>query len=134
VISNGDPAAIEALRRAVDRVRAAAIARDLRQLVRSDYDFHETLCRVSGNRRLHEAFVRNASALRILLRLEEERFYRSFDEVLDQHRELLGAVEAGDASKAEAMFTEHLESARDRLLRHLAGAAREKGDSAATRT
>jgi GntR family transcriptional regulator of gluconate operon len=119
VIANGDPAALEALRRAVDGIGAAAEAGDLQKLVRADYEFHETLCRVSGNRRLHEVFVRNASALRVLLRLEEERFYRSFDEVGNQHRDLLGAVQAGDAPKAEAMVTEHLESARDRLLLHM---------------
>jgi DNA-binding GntR family transcriptional regulator len=120
VIANGDPAAIDVLRRVVDGIGAAAKAGDLQRLVRADYEFHETLCRVSGNRRLHEVFVRNASALRILLRLEEERFYGSFDEVWTQHRVLLSAVEVGDAPRAEAMFTEHLESARDRLLRHLA--------------
>jgi GntR family transcriptional regulator of gluconate operon len=133
VISTADPAALDALRRALDRIGAAAKAGDLRKLVRADYDFHETLCRVSANRRLHEAFVRNASALRILLRLEEERFYRSFDEVWNQHRELLTAVEAGDASDAETMFTEHLESARDRLMKHLA-TVETKDDPAATDT
>jgi DNA-binding GntR family transcriptional regulator len=88
--------------------------------VRTDYGFHETLCRVSGNRRLLDSFVRNASVLRILLRLEEERFYGSFDEVTDQHRALLAAVEALDAARADAEVTEHLEAARDRLMRYLA--------------
>lgn len=134
VIANGDPAALEALRRAVDRIGAAARASDLRRLVRSDYEFHETLCRVSGNRRLHEAFVRNASVLRILLRLEEERFYRSFDEVWDQHRELLAAVEAGDALGSDAIFTEHLESARNQLIRHLAASEPPEDDSTVTDT
>jgi GntR family transcriptional regulator of gluconate operon len=130
VIARVDPAALEALRHAVEGIRAAAQAVDLKRLVRADYDFHETLCRVSGNRRLHEAFVRNASALRILLRLEEERFYGSFDEVWTQHRDLLDVVEAGDAPRAEAMVTEHLESARDRLLRHLTLDPGAKGDPA----
>ncbi|MGH2680908.1 MAG: GntR family transcriptional regulator [Actinomycetota bacterium] len=130
VIARGDPAALEVLRRAVEGIGAAAKAVDLQRLVRADYEFHETLCRVSGNRRLHEAFVRNASALRILLRLEEERFYGSFDEVWTQHRDLLDVVESGDASRAEAMVTEHLESARDRLLRHLTLEPGAKGDPA----
>jgi DNA-binding GntR family transcriptional regulator len=120
VIANGDAAALDALRRAAESIASAARAEDLRTLVRADYDFHETLCRASGNRRLLDSFVRNASVLRILLRLEEERFYGSFDEVTDQHRALLAAVEAGDAAKAEAEVTEHLEAARDRLMRHLA--------------
>jgi GntR family transcriptional regulator of gluconate operon len=130
VIANGDLASLENLRRAVDAIRAAAEAGDLQKLVRADYEFHETLCRVSGNRRLHGVFVQNASALRILLRLEEERFYGSFDEVWNQHRDLLGAVQAGDAPRAEAMFTEHLESARDRLLRHMIPETDAAGDPA----
>ena len=133
VIANGEPAAFGALRRAADGIRAAAEAGDLQRLFRTDYEFHETLCRVSGNRRLHEVFVRNASALRVLLRLEEERFYGSFVEVSGQHRELLAAVEAGDTTKAEALFTEHLESARDRLMRHLAAQREEKPRSTGTR-
>jgi GntR family transcriptional regulator, gluconate operon transcriptional repressor len=126
VIANRDRAALDALRRAADGVAAAAEAADLRKLVQADYEFHQTLCRVSGNRRLLDAFVRNASVLRILLRLEEEQFYRSYDEVAEQHRELLAAVEVGDASQAEAMFTEHLESARDRLMQHLAAQTEEE--------
>lgn len=133
VIANHDRAALEALRRAVDEIASAAEAGDLRKLVRADYGFHETLCRVSGNRRLLDAFVRNASVLRILLRLEEERFYRSFDEVSGQHRDLLAAVEAGDASTAEALVTEHLESARDRLMQHLAAQQEEKPRPTGTR-
>jgi DNA-binding GntR family transcriptional regulator len=120
VIANGDPAAVDSLRRAAENIDAASRAGDLQKVVRSDYEFHETLCRASGNGRLLEAFVRNASVLRILLRLEGERFYRSLDEVAEQHRELVAAVEAGDAATADAAVTEHLESARDRLMSHLA--------------
>lgn len=130
VIRNEDPTAVEALERAVERIEEAARAGDLARMVRSDYEFHETLCRVSGNRRLHDAFVRNASALRALLRLEEERFYASFESIWHQHRELLDAVRAADGARAEAMFTDHMEAARDRLIGHLAeaGASEEPVD------
>lgn len=123
MIANGDPSSLDALRRAADRIVAASKAGDLEKLVRSDYEFHETLCRVSGNGRLHDAFVRNASVLRILLRMEGERFYNSFDDVSTQHRNLLAAIEAADGAGAVTMVTEHLESARDRLMRHLATVA-----------
>ncbi len=122
VIRNGDPAAVEALDRVVGRIEEAARASDLGRMVRADYEFHETLCRVSGNRRLHDAFVRNASALRALLGLEEERFYGSFDAIWHQHRELLEAVRAGDGERAEALFTVHMEDARDRLIGYLVDA------------
>ena len=119
VIENGDPAAISVLRDAVERMSDAVRASDLKALVRSDYEFHEALCRVSGNRRLHEVFVRNAGVLRVLIHLEEERFYVSFDEVERQHREVLAGIEQGDVARAEALIVEHLEGARDRLLRHM---------------
>lgn len=128
VIDRDDPSAIPALREALERISAAVRAADLRSLVRSDYEFHETLCRASGNRRLHEVFVRNAGVLRVLIHLEEERFYESFDEVEHQHREVLEQIEAGDGPGAEALVVEHLESARDRLLNHLKGQQAQAAD------
>ena len=127
VIANGGASALDALRRAADRIDAAAAAGDLPRVVRSDYEFHEALCGASGNRRLLDAFVRNASVLRILLRLEGERFYSSLDEVAQQHHELLSALEDGDAARADLAVTEHLEAARDRLMRHLARQADDAG-------
>jgi DNA-binding GntR family transcriptional regulator len=93
--------------------------------VRFDFEFHETLCRVSGNGRLHAVFVRNASVLRVLIQLEEGQFYRSFDEVERQHLELLASIESGNEAKAEALIVRHLEDARDRLLSYLADSAQE---------
>lgn len=124
VIRQQDPRAIEGLRHALGRLQTAVRRSDLRDLVRSDYEFHETLCRVSGNGRLHEVFVRNASVLRVLIQLEEGQFYGSFDEVEHQHRELLASIEAGDESEAEELIVRHLEEARDRLLRYLADTAK----------
>jgi GntR family transcriptional regulator of gluconate operon len=124
VIRQQDPHAIESLRRAIGRLQTAVRRADLRELVRFDFEFHETLCRVSGNGRLHEVFVRNASVLRVLIQLEEGQFYRSFDEVEHQHQEVLASIEAGDESEAEARVVRHLEDARDRLLRYLADTAK----------
>lgn len=123
VIRQRDPQALEVLRRAFERLRGAVRREDLRELVRFDFKFHETLCRVSGNGRLHEVFVRNASVLRVLIQLEEGQFYRSFDEVERQHVELLASIESGDEAKAEALVVRHLEDARDRLLTYLADSA-----------
>jgi len=119
IIENADPTAIGVLRSAIERMSEAVRASDLKGLVRSDYEFHEALCRASGNRRLHEIFVRNAGVLRVLIHLEEERFYESFEQVEHQHREVLAGIEAGDALRAERLIVEHLEGARDRLLKHL---------------
>jgi GntR family transcriptional regulator of gluconate operon len=123
LIRHQDPQALEELRRALGRLQAAVRRSDLRELVRSDFEFHETLCRVSGNNRLHAVFVHNASVLRVLIQLEEGQFYRSFREVEQQHRELLASIEASDETKAEELIVRHLEDARDRLLSYLADTA-----------
>jgi DNA-binding GntR family transcriptional regulator len=130
VIERNDPAAIQALREALLGLHEAAQASDLRQLARSDYGFHETLCRVSGNGRLLEVYVRNASVLRLLVHLEEGQYYMSFEDVEQEHRELLGSIEAGDANRTEALVVEHLEGARDRLLGYLRGVAVEAAPAA----
>jgi len=119
IIENADPTAMDVLRGAMERISDAVRASDLKGLVRSDYEFHEAICRASGNRRLLEVFVRNAGVLRVLIHLEEERFYESFGQVERQHREVLAGIEAGDGVRAESLIIEHLEGARDRLLKHL---------------
>jgi DNA-binding GntR family transcriptional regulator len=120
VIERRDPGALETLREALGGIHEAARASDLPQLARADYAFHETICRVSGNRRLLDVFVRNASVMRLLVHLEEGQYFMSFEDVAHQHRELLDSIEAGDAQRTDALVAEHLEDARDRLLGYLA--------------
>jgi DNA-binding GntR family transcriptional regulator len=119
VIERGGPDAFDTLRKALDLLHEAVEASDLSQLARADYGFHETICRVSGNRRLVDVFVRNASVMRLLVHMEEGQYYMSFEDVEQQHRELLESLEARDAAGTDAMVVEHLEGARDRLLGYL---------------
>ena len=119
VIERGGRDAFDTLREALDLLHEAVEASDLSQLARADYGFHETICRVSGNRRLLDVFVRNASVMRLLVHMEEGQYYMSFEDVEHQHEELLESIEAGDAARTEAMVVEHLEGARDRLMGYL---------------
>lgn len=131
VIGNGDPASLETLRRAVDGFGAAAEAGDLQKLVRADYEFHETLCRVSGKSQAPRGVrpkrlgasgppaPRGGAVLPVL--------QRSVEPAPRPPRRCAGA---GDTPRAEAMFTERLESARDRLLRHMTSATDAAGDPA----
>jgi DNA-binding GntR family transcriptional regulator len=116
VIERGDREAFDTLHQALDQLHAAVEASDLALLARADYNFHETVCRVSGNRRLLDAFLRNASVMRLLVHMEEGQYYMSFEDVEHQHQELLESIEAGDTAGTDAMVVEHLEGARDRLL------------------
>jgi DNA-binding GntR family transcriptional regulator len=119
VIERNDPGAIETLRVALREMHEAVQASDLPHLARADYGFHETICRVSGNRRLLDAYVRNASVMRLLVHMEEAQYYMSLEDVELQHKELLESIEARDADRTQALVVDHLEGARDRLLGYL---------------
>ena len=97
--SKRDPAAVAELATMLERIEKAVAGADAAEVFRRDLEFHDGLCRLSGNERLHEVFVRYVPMLRALLRLDE-RVYASLDEVAMQHRPLLKAIESGDADAA----------------------------------
>jgi DNA-binding GntR family transcriptional regulator len=92
----------------------------------ADLGFHSALCAASGNSRLHGVFVRHATELLTLLRLDEEKLDHQPDSIVAEHRDLLDALRLGDLATAEAAFRQHLEEARDRMTAYVqqAGNAR----------
>jgi DNA-binding GntR family transcriptional regulator len=116
--SSADPLALAELRALVDRIDDAVRAGDPAMVSRADLDFHEALCRLSGNSRLLEVFMRYIPVLRSLLRLDE-RVYSSADEIALQHRPLLEAIEAGDADRAAAVCEEHCGQAVDLIAAYI---------------
>ena len=116
--SSGDPLALAELRALVDRIDDAVRAEDPPRVSRADLDFHEALCRLSGNSRLLEVFMRYIPVLRSLLRLDE-RVYSSADEIALQHRPLLEAIEARDADRAAALSEEHCEQAVELIAAYI---------------
>jgi GntR family transcriptional regulator of gluconate operon len=105
-----DPAAVATLRSLADDIEDAARSGDVAALSRADLAFHEALCRLCGNARVHEVFVRYVPTLRALLRLDE-RVLRSLDEVPLQHRPFVDAIAAGDEEAAGRLLAEHAETA-----------------------
>ena len=77
---------------------------------RADLAFHEGLCELCGNSRIHEVFMRYVPTLRGLLRLDEQ-VIRSLDEISLQHRPFVEAIEAGDEELAGRLLSEHAEHA-----------------------
>lgn len=92
----------------------------------ADLGFHSALCAASGNSRLHGVFVRHATELLTLLRLDEEKLDHGPDSIVAEHRDLLDALRLGDLATAETAFRQHLEEARDRMTAYVqqAGNAR----------
>lgn len=107
-----DPAAIAQMRSLLADLGAAADSGDTSAVARSDLAFHDGLCALSGNSRVHEVFLRYVPTLRGLLRLDE-RIMPSLDMVVCQHSPIVDAIEAGDEELAARLVREHsLEAGR----------------------
>jgi DNA-binding GntR family transcriptional regulator len=105
-----DPTVLARLRALADEIDRAVDAGDAVAASRADLAFHEGLCELCGNSRIHEVFMRYVPTLRGLLRLDEH-VVRSLDEISRQHRPLVEAIEAGDEETAARLLNEHAEHA-----------------------
>lgn len=105
-----DPAALARLRELADDIDRAVTANDGVAASRADLAFHEGLCELCGNSRIHEVFMRYVPTLRGLLRLDE-KVLGSLDEISSQHRPFVQAIEAGDEERAARLLSEHAEHA-----------------------
>ena len=116
---------LDEIRRALDELERAAERRDVAAVSRTDLAFHETVCRLTGNRRLHEVFMRHVPVVRTLIRLDEY-LYASTEEIADEHRPMVEAIEARDPELAASRFETHVELAFGRVsgyIEHLPDAA-----------
>lgn len=109
-----DDAALTELRHGIEAIRAAAATGDSQRVRRADLAFHERICALSGNRRLHAVFVRHVPALQTLLGLDVLR-YGSLDAIADEHAELLTAIGSGDPVAAARAVERHCDEARDKV-------------------
>lgn len=109
---------VRALHKLLERLLAAADSGDVTAVSRADLAFHEGLCRLTGNSRLHEVYVRNVPVLKNLMKLDEY-LYQSMDVVAVEHEPLVDAVESGDASLAAMRFEAHVDRARNLVASYL---------------
>lgn len=114
-----DPAALARLRELVDEIDRAVASGDAVAASRADLAFHEGLCELCGNSRIHEVFMRYVPTLRGLLRLDEQ-VLRSLDEISLQHRPFVDAIEAGDEELVARLLNEHAEHAGELIAGVLA--------------
>jgi DNA-binding GntR family transcriptional regulator len=115
IIEDRNTVAIAALERQLGALGDAQERGDRNALARADFEFHETLCRVSGNPRLLDVFVRHATEVRVLLRLDD-LWHRTPGGELRDHEELVAAIRTGDPERAGAAFREHARNGRERTL------------------
>ena len=108
--SEPEAKAVAELRTLLNAIEDAARSGAASAVNRRDLEFHEGLCRLSGNERIHEVFVRYVPMLRALLRLDE-RILSSLDEAATEHRPIVEAIEAGDPDLARRLAEDHCDRA-----------------------
>src|SRR5262249_54096910 len=106
------------LRRRLEQFEAAAAKGDVRAVSRADLEFHDTMVRLSRNRRIHSVFSRHVPLLKTLIPLDEH-LYSSMADSASEHLPLFEAIEAGDPKLASERFMAHVDLARDRVAAYI---------------
>lgn len=122
---------LEELDSILRRLEVALVGTDPRTSIDLDLAFHEALCRLSGNRRLHAAFLVHAPVLRTLFRLDSDVFgLPASGTAQQQHRLILDAVATDNPSMAQEAIDVHMRQA-ERLWQESLGHRSEGSDSSA---
>ena len=106
------------MRKRLEQLDAAADKGDIRAFSRADLEFHDSMVRLSRNRRIHSVFTRHVPLLKTLIPLDEH-LYSSMGDSAAEHLPLLVAIEAGDPDLASARFMAHVDLARDRVAEYI---------------
>lgn len=126
----GNPKQLSQLKTPVDRMQEAAVAGDLEAFGVADIEFHNTLCLLSGHKRLADVWGQYRAILMAFLRqtifVEEHDLHAS----QAKHLELYKLIEDGREDEACAELVRHLEESRRRMVRLWEQSERGKADKA----
>jgi DNA-binding GntR family transcriptional regulator len=97
----------------VEGIEAAAREGDAAALLEHDLAFHRILVQQIGSRRFDELYVTLQRELRLAL-LQLDSFDPTMAQV-EEHRQIVEAVQAGQVEKADELLTRHLDVAAGRV-------------------
>lgn len=123
--AQADRASLAVLRRSLAAMEKGAQADDEATMMEHDRRFHQAIHAMSGNRRLAE-YVDSLRDLVLMRGISTVGRSRSLDQIVDEHREILAAIEAREGDRARSAMKTHLVNTAVLLL------AQEGGRDAAT--
>ncbi|MCU1573989.1 MAG: GntR family transcriptional regulator [Micrococcaceae bacterium] len=107
-------AVIESLHQAIDVMEALRGA-SLEERIESDMEFHRSLCRLTGNETLLHTWTSLEGSIRMSIMFAGlERGVSNMS--VERHRDIVSAIDTGDASLARKTIHEHMDSAADNLV------------------
>jgi DNA-binding GntR family transcriptional regulator len=103
------------LQRTIELSETAASTRDFVGVASQDYEFHNILAVATGNRYLCQYLLhlhQVATRFNLSSWLREDNAQYS----LNEHRQIIDALQKGDTNKAIATMLDHIENARKRVM------------------
>jgi len=112
------------LRRVTERMAQAAAERNFKRYFDANLAAHAAIQQVGGNQWQNNVIQYLRSMCRLWPYVSIGKLPGRLEESLSEHQELLDAIEAHDAARAEAVMRKHIDNTRAALKR-LAGQVRE---------
>jgi DNA-binding GntR family transcriptional regulator len=116
--TSGSKRDFEELTRVHERMAESVSLRDNSRVARYDLEWHEAICRLGGNRRLHELYKKDYVSLRALILLDD-RLYSPLEKTLAEHSAVLDAVYRRDAELARSLLAHHIDDSRRTVISEL---------------
>ncbi len=108
------------IRRYAEEFRKALSGDDIAACAQADMKFHEAIYAATGNSRLVQ-ILNNLREQMYRYRMEYLKDRRSHKNLIEEHDEILRALESRDAELAIRMTTKHIECQKEYFIRMLGG-------------
>jgi DNA-binding GntR family transcriptional regulator len=106
--------AVATLHRKLEDMEAAQDA-SLAERIESDMEFHRTLCRLTGNETLLHSWTSLEGSIRMSIMFAGlEKGVKNMS--VDRHRDIIAAIETGNAAVVRKTILEHMDTAADNLV------------------
>ena len=106
--------AIQSLHQKIDDMEAAEDS-SLAERIESDMEFHRTLCRLTGNETLLHSWTSLEGSIRMSIMFAgQDKGIKNMS--VNRHRDIVAAIETGDASQVRKTIREHMDTAADNLV------------------
>ena len=115
LIENLDEKKIKKLETIIQSMQKASQTGNLDQMISEDLRFHQTICELSGHRKLLDVWRTLENQLLVFLTIEKDFFETAYLYV-STHDPLMDAIKNRDAKRAEKAIRDHLELAM-RIIR-----------------
>ena len=110
LIDNLDEDKIEILEAIFQSMQKASRSENLDKMISEDLRFHQTVCELSGHRKLLDVWLTLVNQLRVFLTIEKDFFGPAFKYV-STHHPILEAIKIRNKKRAEKEIREHLKLA-----------------------